>query len=44
MKPKTYKEKYEEFHRDDMWGRFLLWLEKKKLKGGKKKYGNQTRR
>ena len=42
MKSKTCKQKHQEFHRNDMWGSFLLWLKKKKLKGGKKKNGNQT--
>ncbi len=27
---KTYKERFKEYHKDDMWGLFLKWLTKPK--------------
>ena len=39
MKSKTYREKFQAYHKEEMFGRFLLWLEKKKSKGGKNKNG-----
>ncbi len=37
MKTKTYKQKFEEYHKDDVWGRFLKWLENKKEKKSNEK-------
>lgn len=36
---KTYKQKFKEYHADDMWGRFLDWLNnKKKIKKTMRKF------